>query len=136
MYAFTGPAQPVEVHHRGTWYSGELLGWRNESDGRCTARVRCVVGKLRHSAWVGLADLRLPEPGAVPAPNPPIDLGRPRPERAPAPAPAAPVLDDDTRPHEFLPRRTARPRPRPPAAPLPPPPRSYRQPAPPQYSHA
>ena len=131
MFAFTGPPQPVEVQHRGTWYRGELLGWRNEPDGRCVARVRCVVGKLRHSAWVGLADLRLPQPGAVAAPNPPIDLGRTR----PAPPPPRPLLDDDTRPHEFLPRRTSRPRPRPVAAPLPPP-RSYRQPAPPQYSHA
>jgi hypothetical protein len=132
MYAFTGPPQPVEVQHRGTWYRGELLGWRNGPDGRCVARVRCVVGRLRHSAWVGLGDLRLPQPDAVAAPNPPIDLGRPE------PAPAAPprtMLDDDTRPHELLPRRTARPRPRPPAAPLPPP-RSYRQPAPAQYSHA
>jgi hypothetical protein len=130
MYAFTGPPQPVEVHHRGTWYSGELLGWRTQPDGRCLARVRCVVGKLRHSAWVGLADLRLPEPDAVAAPNPPIDLGR----AESALPPPRPVLDDDTRPHEFLPRRTGRPRPA--AAPLPPP-RAYRRSSVPvQYSSA
>lgn len=134
MYAFTGPPQPVEVHHRGTWYRGELLGWRTQPDGGCLARVRCVVGTLRHSAWVGLADLRLPQPDAVGAPNPPIDLGRAEPEPEPAPPPR-PMLDDDTRPHEFLPRRSQRPLPRPTAAPLPPP-RSYRQPAPTQYSHA
>ncbi len=150
MYAFSGPPQPVEIHHRGLWYRGELVGWRTEPDGRCVARVRCVVGKLRHSAWVGLAELRLPEPGAPPTENPPLDLSpAPRPAvRVPAVprsslAPRAAVggdagtrPDDDTRPHELLPLRTARPRPQPVARPLPPP-RSYRQTADPQrYSHA
>ncbi|HEV7189454.1 MAG TPA: hypothetical protein VGN28_16305, partial [Blastococcus sp.] len=54
--------QPVEIHHRGIWYSGELIGWRHESDGRVAARVRCRVDGLRHSAWKDLADLRLPDP--------------------------------------------------------------------------
>lgn len=116
MHAFTGPPQPVEVLHRGTWYRGELLGWRNEPDGRCIARVRCVVGKLRHSAWVGLADLRLPEPETATAPNPPIDLG-PAAPLAPLPeAPRLPLLDGDTRPHELLPRRSPRRIPPPPPA--------------------
>src|SRR5947209_12688047 len=61
MSAFAGEPQPVEVHHRGAWWSGDLLGWRFEADGRCVARVRCVVDGLRHSAWVELSDLRLPE---------------------------------------------------------------------------
>ena len=60
--AFAGEPQPVEVFHRGVWYTGELLGWRHDGDGRCLARVRCVVGRLRHSAWKDLADLRLPRP--------------------------------------------------------------------------
>ena len=54
--------QPVEIHHRGIWYSGELIGWRHESDGRVAARVRCCVHGLRHSTWKVLADLRLPTP--------------------------------------------------------------------------
>lgn len=141
MYAFSGAPQPVEIHHRGVWYRGELLGWRTEADGRCVARVRCVVGKLRHSAWVVLADLRLPEPGAAPVDNPPIDLGPAR-RRTPAArtAPRVPAVprsyraplpgtnrDDDTRPHDLLPLRADRPRPRPVARTLPPP-RGYQQP--------
>lgn len=146
MYAFSGPPQPVEISHRGIWYRGELLGWRNEPDGRCVARVRCVVGKLRHSAWVALADLRLPEPGALATQNPPIDLGAARPRVTPAaPTRGVPPLprgtlaprpaangDDDTRPHELLPLRTTRSRPV--ARPLPPP-RAYRQPAPQEPTH-
>jgi hypothetical protein len=57
-----GEPQPVEIHHRGIWYSGELIGWRHESGGRVTARVRCRVDGLRHSTWKDLADLRLPDP--------------------------------------------------------------------------
>ena len=101
--AFAGEPQPVEVYHRGIWYLGELLGWRHEGDGRCLARVRCVVDGLRHSAWKDLADLRLPEPvGAAPEP-----------ERVPD--------DDTTRPHVLL--ADLRTRPRPPAHALVPPPR-------------
>lgn len=101
--AFAGEPQPVEVYHRGIWYLGELLGWRHESDGRCLARVRCVVDGLRHSAWKDLADLRLPEPiTAEPAPEPGPDT-------------------DQTRPHVLL--ADLRTRPRPPAHALVPPPR-------------
>jgi hypothetical protein len=99
--AFAGEPQPVEVYHRGIWYLGELLGWRHESDGRCLARVRCVVDGLRHSAWKDLADLRLPEPiSAEPGPEPDTD---------------------ETRPHVLLADQRARPRP--PAHALVPPPR-------------
>ena len=101
--AFAGEPQPVEVYHRGIWYSGVLLGWRHESDGRCLARVRCVVDGLRHSAWKDLADLRLPEPVGLE----PVSDGE--------------VESDETRPHVFL--ADLRARPRPPAHALVPPPR-------------
>jgi hypothetical protein len=110
--AFAGEPQPVEVYHRGIWYLGELLGWRHENDGRCLARVRCVVDGLRHSAWKDLADLRLPEPiAAEPEPEPDTD---------------------ETRPHVFL--ADLRTRPRPPAHAVVPPPRwspDPEEPAPP-----
>ena len=95
--AFTGPPQPVEIHHRGIWYSGELLGWRHDADGRVLARVRCVVDRLRHSAWKDLSDLRLPDPA-----NPP--------HRAVAgPPPAAAEEVDATRPHVLLAGTRSRP---------------------------
>jgi hypothetical protein len=99
--AFAGPPQPVEIHHRGIWYSGELLGWRHEADGRVVARVRCVVDRLRHSAWKDLADLRLPDPA-----NPPR-----RAVAAVTPAAAAtPDEVDATRPHVLLADLHTRPR--------------------------
>jgi hypothetical protein len=95
MNAFAGDPQPVEIHHRGIWYSGELLGWRHEGEGQVVARVRCVVDGLRHSTWKDLAELRLPDPR--------------RPPRA-EPFPATPGVgsaggtpeDDATRPHVLL----------------------------------
>ncbi len=104
--AFAGAPQPVEVYHRGIWYLGELLGWRHETDGRCLARVRCVVDGLRHSTWKDLADLRLPEPIAVAA------------------EPEDEFPSERTRPHVFL--ADLRTRPRPPAHALAPP--SHRTP--------
>jgi hypothetical protein len=91
-----GRPQPVEIHHRGIWYSGELIGWRHESGGRVAARVRCTVDGLRHSTWKDLADLRLPDPKHPP-----------RAERFPAvlrrPVSALPLDEDDaTRPHALL----------------------------------
>src|SRR5215203_6926801 len=75
---FAGEPQPVEIHHRGIWYSGELLGWRHEPDGRVVARVRCVVDRLRHSTWKDLAELRLPDPARPPHKEPfPAPLPRP-----------------------------------------------------------
>lgn len=90
---FVGRPQPVEIHHRGIWYSGELLGWRHEADGRVSARVRCVVDGLRHSTWKDLAELRLPDPKQPPRTEAlAAALGRP--------APADPDGEDDrTRPH-------------------------------------
>ena len=66
---FAGDPQPVEIHHRGIWFSGELLGWTIE-EGRALARVRCVVDGLRHSTWKDLAELRLPDPAHPPRREP------------------------------------------------------------------
>lgn len=62
MTALAGEPLPVEFAHDGTWYPGVLLGWRHEADGSCSARVRFVVGGLKRSSWLPLADLRLAEP--------------------------------------------------------------------------
>ena len=92
---FAGEPQPVEIHHRGIWYSGELLGWRHEADGHVVARVRCVVDGLRHSTWKDLGELRLPDPRRPP-----------RAEAFPATVPVDPLgppaHDDETRPHVLL----------------------------------
>lgn len=100
---FAGRPQPVEIHHRGIWYSGELLGWRHETDGRVSARVRCVVDGLRHSTWKDLAELRLPDPKHPPRKEAlAAALGRP--------APTDPdELDDRTRPHLLRAEPGARP---------------------------
>jgi hypothetical protein len=92
---FAGQPQPVEIHHRGIWYSGELIGWRHELDGRVTARVRCRVDGLRHAAWMDLTDLRLPDPKRPPRKEPfPAVVRRPPVNR--------PTEDDATKPHTLL----------------------------------
>jgi hypothetical protein len=113
----------VEIHHRGIWYSGELLGWRHESDGRVVARVRCVVDKLRHSTWKDLAELRLPDPARPP---------RAEPFPAPRVSGDEPDGDDETQPHVLLAAMHSRPV-KPAHAVTPPPPRDrpQRMPAPP-----
>jgi hypothetical protein len=122
--AFAGDPQPVEVFHRGVWYSGELLGWRHD-DGRCRARVRCVVNGLRHSAWMDLADLRLPRPESTAPESATEDAWPPAVAAHSRPPVPPPVLgrhragDDETQPHVLLANRPARPRP--PAVTLPPP---------------
>ena len=101
---FAGDPQPVEIHHRGIWFSGELLGWTTQ-EGRVLARVRCVVDGLRHSTWKDLAELRLPDPARPP-----------RCETFPA-APARPLSlvgdaaddEDATRPHALLAGSRSRP---------------------------
>jgi hypothetical protein len=130
--AFAGEPQPVDIHHRGVWYSGELLGWRFDDDGRALARVRCVVDGLRHSTWKELSELRLPEQGVSndgrtsPA-TPPVGMpvvqwaaiGRHEaaaPSWSPDRRQPPPFEDDDTRPHALLldrdlPRRPPVPRP-------------------------
>lgn len=102
---FTGRPQPVEIHHRGIWYSGELLGWRHE-DGRVLARVRCTVDKLRHSTWKDLAELRLPDPAHPPRTEARAAALR-RPVAGGRPAPAD--EDDETRPHALLAALSSRP---------------------------
>jgi hypothetical protein len=131
--AFAGEPQPVDIHHRGVWYSGELLGWRFDGSGRALARVRCVVDGLRHSTWKELAELRLPEPGVLRRPSvrvpaeepvgPPVvqwaAIGRHEaaaPSWSPDRRPPQAFEDDDTRPHALLldrdlPRRPPVPRP-------------------------
>jgi hypothetical protein len=93
---FAGQPQPVEIHHMGIWYSGELIGWRHENSGRVAARVRCRVDGLRHSTWKDLADLRLPDPQHPPRSEPfPAVVRRP--------VPLVPEEEDDaTRPHVLL----------------------------------
>ncbi len=97
--AFAGSPQPVEIHHRGIWYSGELLGWRHEADGHVVARVRCVVDRLRHSAWKDLSDLRLPDRD-----NPPHRA------KPPSGTSGSPDEDDATRPHALMADLRTRPR--------------------------
>lgn len=96
---FAGDPQPVEIHHRGLWFTGELLGWTHTAEGRVLARVRCVVDGLRHSTWKDLDELRLPDPA--------------RPPRCEDfPASAAPSGGDDgdaTRPHALLAGQHSRP---------------------------
>jgi hypothetical protein len=112
---FAGQPQPVEIHHRGIWYSGELIGWRHESNGRVAARVRCRVDGLRHSTWKDLADLRLPDPK-----HPPRREAFPAAVRRPVPATAGDE-DDATRPHALLAAMRSRPA-KPAHATTPPPP--------------
>ncbi len=96
VHLFSGNPQPAEIHHRGLWFSGELLGWTHTADGRVLARVRCVVDGLRHSTWKDLAELRLPDPARPPRreafPAPPLRL----------PAPPDAHDEDTTRPHALL----------------------------------
>jgi hypothetical protein len=101
---FAGQPQPVEIHHRGIWYSGELIGWRHESNGRVAARVRCRVDGLRHSTWKDLADLRLPDPKHPPRAEP-----FPAVVRRPVPAFLEDDEDDATRPHVLLAAMRGRP---------------------------
>src|SRR4051794_15539218 len=118
--AFAGDPQPVEVFHRGVWYSGELLGWRHDEYGRCRARVRCVVNGLRHSAWMDLGDLRLPRPASTSEDAAPVAVAAHSRPPVPPPVPGRHrEADDETQPHLLLPIRRSRPRPA--AVTLPPP---------------
>ena len=62
---FAGQPQPVEIHHRGIWYTGELIGWRHESNGRVAARVRC---RRRRPAALHVEGPRRPPPARPQAP--------------------------------------------------------------------
>jgi hypothetical protein len=67
---FTSSPQSVEVYQAGTWWRGELLGWRHDSSGACQMWVRVVVGGVEETAWIDLAALRLPETQVDPATAP------------------------------------------------------------------
>jgi hypothetical protein len=58
---FTSQPQAVEVYQAGTWWAGELLGWRHDADGSCQVWVRVVLGGIEETAWTDLSTLRLPE---------------------------------------------------------------------------
>ncbi len=64
---FTNQPQVVEVYRSGTWWPGELLGWRHDELGACQVQVRMTVRGLAETGWTELAALRLPEvPVAAP----------------------------------------------------------------------
>jgi len=127
---FAGDPQPVEIHHRGIWFTGELLGWTTQ-DRRVLARVRCVVDGLRHSTWKDLADLRLPDPARPPRREPFPSTGAAR--QLGLVGDAVDDGDDETRPHVLLAGARTRP-PKPDHARTPPPihdrPRPVFRPAP------
>lgn len=58
---FTSRPQAVELYQAGTWWAGELLGWRHDANGSCQVRVRVVLDGVEETAWTGLGSLRLPE---------------------------------------------------------------------------
>ena len=58
---FSSQPQAVEVYQAGTWWAGELLGWRHDANGSCQVWVRVVLGGVEETAWTDLATLRLPE---------------------------------------------------------------------------
>jgi len=67
---FPSSPQSVEVYQAGTWWQGELLGWRHDASGTCQMWVRVVVGGVEETAWIDLGALRLPENQADPATAP------------------------------------------------------------------
>ncbi len=73
---FTSQPQAIEVYQAGTWWAGELLGWRHEADGSCQVWVRVVLGGIEETAWTDLATLRLPERH--------LSVATPAPQRGPA----------------------------------------------------
>jgi len=78
MTALGGEPLPVEFCSGNAWYPGVLLGWRHEADGACRVRVRFVVGGLKRTSWLPLADLRLAatEPAATEPAAPPVPAPR------------------------------------------------------------
>ncbi|SDE74201.1 hypothetical protein SAMN05660485_01741 [Blastococcus fimeti] len=64
---FTSSPQSVEVFQAGTWWAGELLGWRHDASGTCQMWVRVVVGGVEETAWIELAALRLPDTETSPS---------------------------------------------------------------------
>jgi hypothetical protein len=58
---FTSQPQAVEVYQAGSWWPGELLGWRHDDNGSCQVWVRVVLGGVEETAWTDLDTLRLPD---------------------------------------------------------------------------
>lgn len=83
---FTTSPQSVEVFQAGTWWTGELLGWRHDASGACQMWVRVVVGGVEETAWIDLAALRLPERQLFPATAPSAIDSRVKQELPPAQA--------------------------------------------------
>ncbi|MDT0276536.1 hypothetical protein [Blastococcus goldschmidtiae] len=86
---FTRSPQSVEVYQAGTWWQGELLGWRHDASGTCQMWVRVVVGGVEETAWIDLAALRLPERDLSPATEPSRIDSRVKQELPPAQAVSA-----------------------------------------------
>ena len=86
---FTSSPQAVEVYQAGTWWRGELLGWRHDASGTCQMWVRVVVGGVEETAWIDLAALRLPETQVDPATAPSRIDARVKQELPPAQAVSA-----------------------------------------------
>ncbi|WP_175471641.1 hypothetical protein [Geodermatophilus telluris] len=87
-------ALAVEVLLDGTWHPAELLGWRHDAPDSARLRVRLDRDGGPRVLWVPPALVRLPVPGAVPAPRRSAPA-LPAPHRAAHPpvrrsAPAAP----------------------------------------------
>jgi hypothetical protein len=72
---FTSEPQAVEVYQSGSWWPGELLGWRHDDSGTCQVWVRVVLGGIEESAWTDLSTLRLPERHLAVAAGPSVDTG-------------------------------------------------------------
>jgi hypothetical protein len=66
---FTQQLQNVEVFLEGGWRPGALLGWRHDGGGTCEVWVRVTVDGADRETWTDLAEVRLPEPRSVPAPD-------------------------------------------------------------------
>lgn len=71
-------SQPLdaEVLVDGAWWPGAVLGWRHDEGGGCEAEVRLVLAGREQVRWTALAEVRLPEAGAVPAADA-VTTGRP-----------------------------------------------------------
>jgi hypothetical protein len=64
---FTNAPQDVEVYRSSGWQPGSMLGWRHEADGSCRAWVRLAARGADDTAWIDLADVRLPQPDVLPS---------------------------------------------------------------------
>ncbi|WP_106276940.1 hypothetical protein [Geodermatophilus tzadiensis] len=96
-------ALAVEVLLDATWHPALLLGWRHDGPDDARLRVRLDWDGAPRVLWVPLTLVRLPVPGAVPAPrrsspalpaphraaHPPVRRAAPSPPASPLPSPPA-----------------------------------------------